>query len=129
MNWADTTYHSLLRIAVLTTALTFVYPQYRTHPREWTTSHIMKPAKRRAQNTQQPKIDRAPDTSAIRALMNEGSAHLQDGRFQEAERAYRGALDMAPNHPDALHHNHMFEHKCFQSHQPHMNVSFNHLSV
>ncbi|MEY4704545.1 MAG: hypothetical protein RL042_741 [Nitrospirota bacterium] len=47
---------------------------------------------------------RSPDTSAIRALLNEGTAHLQGGRFQEAEGAYRRALDLAPNHPDALHH-------------------------
>ena len=46
---------------------------------------------------------RSPDASAIRALLNEGTAHLQGGRFQEAEGAYRRALDMAPNHPEALH--------------------------
>ena len=64
----------------------------------------MKPVKGRPQNTQQAKLDRAPDTSTIRTLMNEGSAHLQGGRLQEAEGAYRRALDLAPNHPDALHH-------------------------
>jgi tetratricopeptide (TPR) repeat protein len=47
---------------------------------------------------------RSPDASAIRSLLNEGTAHLQGGRFQEAERAYRLALDMAPDHPEALHH-------------------------
>jgi tetratricopeptide (TPR) repeat protein len=47
---------------------------------------------------------RNSDASAIRSLLNQGAAHLQGGRFQEAEGAYRRALDMAPNHPDALHH-------------------------
>jgi tetratricopeptide (TPR) repeat protein len=64
----------------------------------------MKPAKHRRQDTQQTKTDRGPGTLAVRALLNEGTAHLQGGRFQEAERAYRLALDMAPNHPEALHH-------------------------
>jgi tetratricopeptide (TPR) repeat protein len=47
---------------------------------------------------------RSPDASAIRTMLNEGTAHLQGGRLQQAEMAYRRALDMAPNHPDALHH-------------------------
>ena len=68
------------------------------------TNHIMKPPKRLPQDTQQANSGRTPDTAAIRALMNEGTAHLQGERFQEAERAYRGALDMAPDHPDTLHH-------------------------
>lgn len=63
----------------------------------------MKPAGRRRQNTQQAKTDRGPDTSAVRALLDEGTAHLQGGRLQEAERTYRLALDMAPDHPEALH--------------------------
>lgn len=50
------------------------------------------------------QTDRNPDASALRTLMNEGTAHLQGGRLQEAEGAYRKALDLAPNHPDALHH-------------------------
>ena len=41
---------------------------------------------------------------AVRALLNEGTAHLQGERFQDAERSYRLALDMAPDHPEALHH-------------------------
>jgi len=64
----------------------------------------MKPTGRRRQDTQQTKTDRVLDTLAVRALLNEGTAHLQGGRLQEAERAYRLALDMAPNHPEALHH-------------------------
>jgi len=40
---------------------------------------------------------------AIRDLLNDGTIHLQAGRFQEAERAYRLALAMAPEHPEALH--------------------------
>lgn len=47
---------------------------------------------------------KSPDASAIRALLNEGTAHLQGGRLQEAEQAYRKALDAAPDHPEALHH-------------------------
>ena len=50
------------------------------------------------------QTSRSPEASAIRPLLNEGTAHLQGGRFQEAERAYRLALDMAPNNPEALHH-------------------------
>ena len=47
---------------------------------------------------------RSPDASAIRTLLNEGTAHLQGGRVQAGRKAYRLALDMAPDHPDALHH-------------------------
>ena len=64
----------------------------------------MKPIKGRPPGTPQAPISRTPDTAALRALMNEGTAHLQGGRLQEAEGAYRKALDLAPNHPDALHH-------------------------
>ena len=64
----------------------------------------MKPVKGRPQETPQTPIGRVPDASAIRALLNEGTAHLQGGRLQEAEGAYRRALDLAPNHPDTLHH-------------------------
>ncbi|MDE3041457.1 MAG: tetratricopeptide repeat protein [Nitrospirota bacterium] len=63
----------------------------------------MRPAGRRRQDRQQTKTDRVPDTSAVRVLLNEGSAHLQGGRLQEAERTYRLALNMAPDHPEALH--------------------------
>ena len=65
---------------------------------------MMKPVKGRPHDTQHANSGRAPDTAAIRALLNEGTAHLQGGRLQEAEGAYRRALDLAPNHPDALHH-------------------------
>jgi Flp pilus assembly protein TadD len=47
---------------------------------------------------------RSPDASAIRALLNEGTAHLQNGQFKEAEQAFHLALDIAPDHPEALHH-------------------------
>ena len=39
----------------------------------------------------------------VRALLIEGSGHLRGGRLQEAERAYRLAPEMAPEHPEALH--------------------------
>lgn len=64
----------------------------------------MKPANRRPHDPQPTKADRTPDTLAIRALLNEGTAHLQGGRLPEAEQAYRLALDKAPDHPEALHH-------------------------
>ncbi|MDO8356280.1 MAG: tetratricopeptide repeat protein [Nitrospirota bacterium] len=64
----------------------------------------MKPVKGRPQETPQAHVGRAPEASAIRALLNEGAAHLQGGRLQEAEGSYRRALDLAPNHPDALHY-------------------------
>lgn len=64
----------------------------------------MKPVGRRRQDTKQTKTDRGPDTSAVRALLNEGTVHLHGGRLQEAERTYRLALNMAPDHPEALHH-------------------------
>jgi hypothetical protein len=46
------------------------------HPGKWTTSQIMKPADCRRQDTQQAKPDQGPDTLSIRAMLNEGSAHL-----------------------------------------------------
>ncbi|MCE9537108.1 MAG: tetratricopeptide repeat protein, partial [Nitrospirae bacterium] len=64
----------------------------------------MKPVKGRPKETPQAHVGRATEASAIRVLLNEGAAHLQGGRLQEAEGAYRRALDLAPNHPDALHH-------------------------
>lgn len=34
--------------------------------------------------------------------LNEGKGHFQGGRFHEAELAFRSALDVAPQHPEAL---------------------------
>jgi hypothetical protein len=35
------------------------------------------------------RTGRSPDASAIRVLLNEGTTHLQSGRLQQAEAAYR----------------------------------------
>ena len=63
----------------------------------------MNRADRRHQEQQQPKTGRIPDTFAVRTLLDEGKGHHQAGRLQEAERLYRLALGMAPDHPEALH--------------------------
>ncbi len=47
--------------------------------------------------------NRGPDTFALRALLDEGKQHHQAGRFADAERSYRLALETSPNHPEALH--------------------------
>ncbi|HLZ33043.1 MAG TPA: tetratricopeptide repeat protein [Nitrospira sp.] len=39
----------------------------------------------------------------VTSRLEEGKVHLQAGRLAEAERAYRLALDIAPQHPEALH--------------------------
>lgn len=63
----------------------------------------MNRADRRRQEAQRGKSQRLPDSAALRSLLEEGNAHHQAGRLQEAEQAYRHALGMAPEHADALH--------------------------
>ncbi|WP_455242343.1 tetratricopeptide repeat protein [Petrachloros mirabilis] len=41
-------------------------------------------------------------TASVGSWLNEGKAHFQAGRFPDAERACRSALDVAPQHPEAL---------------------------
>lgn len=40
---------------------------------------------------------------SVNVLMRDAMAHLQSGRFPEAEALYVQVLDVQPNHPDALH--------------------------
>lgn len=60
----------------------------------------MNRADRRRQEAQQ---GRGHYTARIGSWLDEGKAHFQAGRISDAERAYRIALDMAPQHPEALH--------------------------
>lgn len=46
----------------------------------------------------------AVSSSAVKSAIEEGKAHHQAGRLQEAEQAYRRALGLAPDHPHALHY-------------------------
>jgi tetratricopeptide (TPR) repeat protein len=64
---------------------------------------MMDRAHRRRHEAQQAKTGRPSDTVAVRSLLDEGKAHHEAGRFPEAERTYRLALEMAPRHPEALH--------------------------
>lgn len=63
----------------------------------------MNRSERRRQEAIQGRSSRAPDTFAIRTLLDEGKQHHQAGRLSEAERSYQLALEMAPGHPEALH--------------------------
>lgn len=63
----------------------------------------MNRADRRRHEARQAKSGRTADSSALRALLEEGKAHHQAGRLQDAERAYRRALETAPEHADTLH--------------------------
>lgn len=63
----------------------------------------MNRADRRRHEAQQAKSGRIPDSSALRGLLEEGKAHHQAGRLQDAERVYRRALEMVPDHADTLH--------------------------
>jgi tetratricopeptide (TPR) repeat protein len=63
----------------------------------------MNRADRRSHEAQQSRAGRPPDSLAVRTLLEEGKAHHQAGRLSEAERAYRLALEMAPQHPETFH--------------------------
>lgn len=63
----------------------------------------MNRSERRRQEKIQGRTTRGPDTFALRALLDEGKQHHQDGRLPDAERSYRLALEMAPGHPEPLH--------------------------
>ncbi|HEX8749593.1 MAG TPA: tetratricopeptide repeat protein [Nitrospira sp.] len=43
------------------------------------------------------------DRATIQVWLDQGKAHQQAGRLIEADRAYRQALDLSPDHPDTLH--------------------------
>ena len=57
---------------------------------------------RRRQDAIQGKTQ-APDTFALRNLLDQGKRHHQAGQLAEAERNYQLALNMVPGHPEALH--------------------------
>lgn len=63
----------------------------------------MNRAERRRQDALQGRAIRGSETFAVRTLLDEGKQHHQAGRLAEAERSYRLALEMAPEHPEALH--------------------------
>lgn len=63
----------------------------------------MNRAERRRQEKLSAKAGRAADSFATKTLLDEGKAHHQAGRLQEAERSYRLVLDMSPDHPGAMH--------------------------
>ncbi|WP_455378780.1 tetratricopeptide repeat protein [Petrachloros mirabilis] len=60
----------------------------------------MNRADRRRQEAQQST---GHYTARIGSWLDEGKAHFQAGRLSDAEQAYRLALDLAPQHPEALH--------------------------
>ncbi|MEC4889293.1 MAG: tetratricopeptide repeat protein [Nitrospira sp.] len=57
---------------------------------------------RRRQDAIQGKTGHAPDSFALRNLLDQGKRHHQAGQLAEAERSYQLALNMAPGHPEAL---------------------------
>ena len=63
----------------------------------------MNRADRRRREAQQAKVGRPSDALAVRTLLDEGKAHHQAGRLSEAEQAYRLALELTPQHPEAFH--------------------------
>ena len=58
---------------------------------------------RRRQEAIQGKTGHAPDSFALRNLLDQGKRSHQAGQLAEAERSYHLALEMAPGHPEALH--------------------------
>ena len=62
----------------------------------------MNRAQRRRQEAGRGKQE-GPGTPTIERCLDQGRAHQQAGRLVEAEQAYRQALDLAPQHPEALH--------------------------
>jgi tetratricopeptide (TPR) repeat protein len=43
------------------------------------------------------------DRATLQTWLDQGKAHQQAGRLIEAERVYRQALELSPDHPDTLH--------------------------
>lgn len=60
----------------------------------------MNRADRRRQEAQQGT---GHHTAPVGSWLDEGKAHFQAGRIFDAEQAYRFALELAPQHPEALH--------------------------
>ncbi len=60
----------------------------------------MNRSERRRQEAQQGT---GHHTAHVIDLLAQGKSHQQAGRLEEAEQAYRQALDAAPQHPEALH--------------------------
>ena len=48
-------------------------------------------------------IGHRADRATAQVWLDQGRAHQQAGRLVEAERAYRQALELSPQHPDILH--------------------------
>lgn len=48
-------------------------------------------------------IGHRTDQATVQVWLDQGRAHQQAGRLTEAERAYRQALELSPEHPDTLH--------------------------
>lgn len=63
----------------------------------------MNRADRRRQDKLQAQSGRAATPFAVHTFLEQGKRHHQSGQFTEAERCYRLALEMAPDHPEALH--------------------------
>jgi tetratricopeptide (TPR) repeat protein len=63
---------------------------------------IMNRSERRRQAAQTGTGHRT-DRVTIQAWLDQGKAHQQAGRLVEADKAYRQALELSPDHPDTLH--------------------------